>query len=60
MTASRQSPVLGVFSGTCAFQREYSGKYMQEPLGNQANFVINFCQIVFEAQTARIARGRPP
>jgi hypothetical protein len=51
MTASRQSPVSGVFSGTCAFRREYSGKYMQEPLGNQANFVINFCQIVFEAET---------
>jgi hypothetical protein len=49
MTASRQSPILGVFSGACAFHRECSGKYLQEPLGNQANFVINFCQILFEA-----------
>jgi hypothetical protein len=24
-------------------------------LGNQANFVINFCQILFEPETARIA-----
>jgi hypothetical protein len=44
-----KSGLSGVFSGTCAFHRKYSGKYLQEPLGNQANFVINFCQILFDA-----------
>jgi hypothetical protein len=28
---------------------------LQEPLGSHANFVINFCQILFDAETARIA-----
>ena len=28
-----------------------------ESLGKHANFVINFCQIVFEAETTRIPRG---
>jgi hypothetical protein len=51
MTASRQNPALsGVLGGTCAFHRKYSGNYTPEPLGNQASFVINFCQILFESK----------
>jgi hypothetical protein len=38
--------------GACAFHRKYSGNYTPEPLGNHANFVINFCQIIFEPKTA--------
>jgi len=37
-----------------AFFRKYHGKYAPESLGNHANFVINFCQIVFEAETTQI------
>jgi hypothetical protein len=41
--------------GSRAFHREYSGNHAPKPLGNHANFVINFCQILFEAETTRIA-----
>jgi hypothetical protein len=52
MTASRQNPALsGGLRGACAFHRKYSGNHTPEPLGNHANFVINFCQILFEPKT---------
>jgi hypothetical protein len=52
MTASRQNPVLsGVLRGAGAFHRKHSGNHAPEPLGNQANFVINFCQILFQPKT---------
>jgi hypothetical protein len=41
------------------FHREYSGNDAPKPLGNHANFVINFCQILFEAETTRIAPREP-
>jgi hypothetical protein len=46
-------------SGSRAFHREYSGNHAPKPLGNHANFVINFCQILFEAETTRIAPREP-
>jgi hypothetical protein len=53
MTASRENPVSsGGLRGARAFHRKYSGNYTPEPLGNHANFVINFCQIIFEPKTA--------
>jgi hypothetical protein len=53
MTASREIPVSsGGLRGAGAFHRKCSGNYTPEPLGNHANFVINFCQILFEPETA--------
>jgi hypothetical protein len=50
MAASRQNPVrVGGFLGAGAFHRKYNGNRTRQPLGNHANFVINFCQIVFDA-----------
>jgi len=48
-------------SDSRAFRRKYAGKYTPEPPGNHANFVINFCQILFDPGIARIAprRNRP-
>jgi Flagellar transcriptional activator (FlhC) len=44
-------------SSTGAFHREYNGNHTPKPLGNQANFVINFCQILFEAKTREFHQG---
>jgi hypothetical protein len=61
MTASRQNPALsGVSGGTCAFHRKYSGNYTPEPLGNQAIFVINFCQILFEPKPRELHQWSRP
>jgi hypothetical protein len=61
MTASRQNPVLsGVLRGACAYHRKYSGYYTPEPLGNHANFVINFCQILFESKPGELHQGSRP
>jgi hypothetical protein len=38
----------GAPNGTGAYHHEYSSNRTPKPLGNQANFVINFCQIVFD------------
>jgi hypothetical protein len=61
MTASRQIPVLsGVLRGARAFHRKYSGNITPEPLGNHANFVINFCQILFVPKPCELPqRSRP-
>jgi hypothetical protein len=56
MTASAKFRILDwSLSASGAFHREDSGNHTPKPLGNQANFVINFCQILFEPETARIA-----
>jgi hypothetical protein len=39
-----------------AFRRICSGKFGLEPLGNEANFVINFCQILFDPKTPELLR----
>jgi hypothetical protein len=41
----------------CAFRRKYTGNLSLQPLGNHANFVINFCQILFESKPREIAQG---
>jgi hypothetical protein len=52
MTASGQSPDLrGDSSDGCAFRRKYTGNPPQKSLGSHANFVINFCQILFAVKT---------
>jgi len=55
MTASAKFQSKWGLSGFNAFHREYSANHTPKPLGTQANFVINFCQIVFDAETSRIA-----
>jgi hypothetical protein len=53
MTASGQSSDLRGVSGDCrAFCRKYTGNPPQISLGSHANFVINFCQILFAVETA--------
>jgi hypothetical protein len=49
---------VGFSRGVRAFRRKRSGNHAPKPLGNQANFVINFCQILFEAKSTEIATGR--
>jgi hypothetical protein len=44
------------FGGHCAFRCKGSGKIAPKPLGNQANFVINFCQILFGPKTPELQR----
>jgi hypothetical protein len=48
---------VGVPAAAYAYFRKRAGKLVQQPLGNHANFVINFCQILFESETAKIAQG---
>jgi hypothetical protein len=61
MTASRQNPALsGVLGGARAFHRKYSGNSTPEPLGNQANFVVNFCQILFESKPRELHQWSRP
>jgi hypothetical protein len=56
MTASREIRASqGVLRGARAFIHKHSGNHAPKPLGNHANFVINFCQIPFDPKTARIA-----
>jgi hypothetical protein len=42
--------------GAGAFHRKYNGNRTPQPPGNHANFVINFCQLLFDAKTTRIAK----
>jgi hypothetical protein len=56
MTASAKFRILDWgLSASSAFHRKYSGNHTPKSLGNQTNFVINFCQILFEPETTRIA-----
>jgi hypothetical protein len=53
ITTSRQSPFKrGYHAVPGAFHRECSGYPASKPLGNHANFVINFCQILFWVKNA--------
>jgi hypothetical protein len=45
------------FCGSRAFHRKYSGNHTPKPLGNQANFVINFCQILFDPKSCELQQG---
>jgi hypothetical protein len=54
MTVSRQNLIQGFLRGARAFRRKYSGNHAPEPLGKHANFVINFCQILFEPKTRKL------
>jgi Flagellar transcriptional activator (FlhC) len=45
------------FCGSRAFHRKYSGNHTPKPLGNQANFVINFCQILFDPKSSELQQG---
>jgi hypothetical protein len=66
MTASRPFAMSvayrkwGAPNRTGAYHHKYNGNHTPKPLGKQANFVINFCQIVFDPQTMRIAQGSRP
>jgi hypothetical protein len=61
MAASRPFPISVAYvkwgspKGTGACRHKYSGNGTPKPLDHHANFVINFCQIVFDPETMRIA-----
>jgi hypothetical protein len=44
-------------SDSRAFRRKYTGKNTSESLGNHANFVINFCQILFDPKSRELHQG---
>jgi hypothetical protein len=45
------------FQGRQRISPQTQRQSIAEALGNQANFVINFCQILFDAKTTQIAKG---
>jgi hypothetical protein len=47
---------VGWVRGGYAFRDKSAAKSRPKPLGNQANFVINFCQILFDRKRVEIAR----
>jgi hypothetical protein len=61
MTASANSGILiGGLSGSGAFHHKCSGNHTPKPLGSQANFVINFCQILFDPKPRELHLEEPP
>jgi len=61
MTASAKiGESIGILRGTGAFHRKHSGNHTPKPLGNHANFVINFCQILFEPKPHELHLEEPP
>jgi hypothetical protein len=42
-------------AASAAFHCKYTADFWFQPLGKHANFVINFCQILFESKPREIA-----